>query len=674
LRLQNGLEVDNAGDGFFALFTEPCQAMACALGFQRALSRLDLNAQLLVRIALNVGEIVKMADDQSFSGTIKYVGLAIDRAARLLDLAQGNKILLTPEMYDAARHQSLPDWERSELEWLAHGPYLLKGQEEAIEIYEVGIPGLSPLTLPADTANARRSVLPGKEEMLGWRPAVGRVIPGREQYRLERELGRGGFGEIWLARHCDLDEPRAFKFCFKANCLRVLKREYDLLRLLRESLGARPDIARVYEVQLARNPYFLEMEYASGGDLETWSKRRGGLATLDLGSRLELMAQAAEAMAAAHSIGVLHKDLKPGNVLIEEPPGRTFQVRLTDFGIGQILSRELLAPNGMSITGFTQGATALSEPSSAGTRLYMAPELLVSQPSSIQSDVYAFGVMLYQVVTGDLRRPLAQGWERDIEDELLREDIALCVDGTPAQRIVDLGQMAKRVRGLERRHDQRRAERAARFQAERSRRRRGLTLILSLVVFSTFVVLLFAMHESRRARSEAALRLETQQALRAAQRQTDLAHERAREAEQARRQAQVEAETAKQVSDFIVGLFKSADPTQSLGNRITAREILDRGIVKIENELRSQPLIRAALMNTMGEVYQSLGLYPQALPLAKQALDLRRKLIDPANPELVRTLIQTAFVMRSNDRLEEAESLLAEAMAIELLHRLIAAR
>ena len=170
------------------------------------------------------------------------------------------------------------------------------------------------------------------------------------------------------------------------------------------------------------------------------------------------MAQVAEALAAAHSVGVLHKDIKPSNILVSERPGGAPRAQLTDFGIGLVQDRSLLQGRNFTVTGFTEHALTAER---AGTRLYMAPELLEGKPPTALADIYALGVVLYQVVTGDLMRALAPGWERDVEDELLREDIAWCVEGRPERRLGTAQQLADRLRGLEERRAQRETERRA---------------------------------------------------------------------------------------------------------------------------------------------------------------------------------------------------------------------
>jgi tetratricopeptide (TPR) repeat protein len=107
------------------------------------------------------------------------------------------------------------------------------------------------------------------------------------------------------------------------------------------------------------------------------------------------------------------------------------------------------------------------------------------------------------------------------------------------------------------------------------------------------------------------------------------------EAEEQRARAEVEAATAQQTSEFLVGLFEVVDPSEARGNTITAREILDRGAARIDRELASQPAVRATLMQTMGRVYTGLGLYADATDLLERALAVRRELAQAATAETI---------------------------------------
>src|ERR1700720_2500090 len=148
---------------------------------------------------------------------------------------------------------------------------------------------------------------------------AGDTVPGREQWRLVRSMDVSGSSEVWLAENPKTHEQRVFKFAADGARLKGLKREITVSRFLRESLGDRPEFVRILEWNFETSPFFLESEYA-GANLAEWAETQGGLPKIPYELRLQLLVEVAQAVAAAHDIGVLHKDLKPANVLIV--PGR----------------------------------------------------------------------------------------------------------------------------------------------------------------------------------------------------------------------------------------------------------------------------------------------------------------------------------------------------------------
>ena len=319
------------------------------------------------------------------------------------------------------------------------------------------------------------------------RPAGGSPVPRRSHWTLVESLGEGGFGEVWLARHKSGREG-VFKFCFEAERLRALKREVTLFRLLRETLGEHRNIARLLDWDFEEAPYFLEMEYSAGGSLELWARRRGGLGEVPLPVRLALVAEVADALAAAHSVGVLHKDVKPQNVLVAHDADGRPLAQLTDFGIGLLTDPEQLGEQGFTVQGFTASLVDAASSTGGGTVRYMAPELLEGKPATIQADIYALGVLLYQMVVGDFGRAFASGWRREIDDEFLIDDIAACVDGAPEHRLASAGELAARLRSLEERRAQRQA--AARKQREQSRNRRRWRLLKTAAAVASLLLVL----------------------------------------------------------------------------------------------------------------------------------------------------------------------------------------
>jgi len=305
-----------------------------------------------------------------------------------------------------------------------------------------------------------------------WRPAAGLEVPGTS-WVLEEKLGAGGFGEVWLGRHRRLKESRVFKFCLREDRLGALKREMTLFRIWRTRSGDHPHLVRLLGVNLDRPPYYLEEEYVAGRDLRTWCTARGGPGAVPVELRLELMAQAAEGLAAAHEAGILHRDIKPGNILIRSaPPDAPPTAKLTDFGVGRVISAEALA--GITATGLTTrpepGAAAVP-----GTHAYLAPELLMGQPATVQSDLYAMGVVLYQLLVADFAQPVTTDWARAVPDAVLEEDLHRCFAGRPEERFASARELASHLRSVS-------ARREARAAAARAAFERGSAPVASLAV------------------------------------------------------------------------------------------------------------------------------------------------------------------------------------------------
>ena len=165
-------------------------------------------------------------------------------------------------------------------------------------------------------------------------------------------------------------------------------------------------------------------------------------------------------MAAAHDIGVLHKDLKPANLLVDRASDSGsnssiagWQIKVADFGSGALAEPERLRALGITNLGFTQ--TTTPDSILTGTLTYLAPEVLAGHSATISADVYALGVILYQLIAGDFRKPLSPGWESDIDDPLLRDDIAEAACGDPERRLKSAAEFADRLENL----DSRRIER-----------------------------------------------------------------------------------------------------------------------------------------------------------------------------------------------------------------------
>jgi serine/threonine protein kinase/DNA-binding winged helix-turn-helix (wHTH) protein len=287
---------------------------------------------------------------------------------------------------------------------------------------------------------------------------VGNPVPGREHWRLLRALDASANGEVWLAKHPKTGELRVFKFVTNVARLKALKREVTVFRFLRESQRDQ-QIVRIFEWNFDTEPYFLESEYG-GLNLREWAEDEGGLCNIPLQRRIRVLSDIARAVAEVHGVGVLHKDLKPANVLVSEE-----QVKIADFGSACLLEQSRLQALGITSLGMTQTGV-LQSTFLSGTLMYLAPEVLSGNAATAQADVYALGVMLYQMVVGDFRKPLSPGWEDGVADPLLREDIAAAVSGDLARRLSSPMELTDRLDSLDRRRAERDSVERARQQQQ----------------------------------------------------------------------------------------------------------------------------------------------------------------------------------------------------------------
>ncbi len=319
------------------------------------------------------------------------------------------------------------------------------------------------LAVPAQTKSAPPPAWPELKLQ------TGDTVPGRDQWKLRRRLDISPSSEVWLAEHPKTHSHRVFKFGPDVTRLKSLKREVTLSRLLQESLGDRPEFVQILEWNFDRPPYFIESEYC-GPNLSEWAEAQGGAVNIPLNVRLHLLADVAKAVAAAHNLGVLHKDLKPGNILISPTlPDASLQIKIADFGSATLLAPSRLGAFGITNMGFTHTDDSNSL---SGTVMYVAPEVVAGQSPTTASDVYALGVLLYQLVIGDFRKPLAPGWEAEVSDALLREDIADAACGDPARRLKTASEFADRLMNLDRRRAKREELARLRLRAQRVEDRR----------------------------------------------------------------------------------------------------------------------------------------------------------------------------------------------------------
>jgi serine/threonine protein kinase len=259
-----------------------------------------------------------------------------------------------------------------------------------------------------------------------------------DRYRIVALLGKGGMGEVFRAEDLRLNQTVALKFLPVAMAEDEAARErfHQEVRLAREI--SHPNVCRVFDIGEAEGRLFLTMEYVDGEDLASLLRRIG---QFPQSKALDIARQMCAGLAAAHDHGVLHRDLKPGNIMLD---GRG-RVRVTDFGLAA------LAEN---LSG---------EEASAGTPAYMAPEQLAGTEVTARSDIYSLGLVLYEIFTGkkafeaatlpELIRMRERSTPSSISsivkdiDPLVERVVLRCLEKDPAKRPASALQVAAALPG-----------------------------------------------------------------------------------------------------------------------------------------------------------------------------------------------------------------------------------
>jgi len=467
-----------------------------------------------------------------------------------------------------------------------------------------------------------------------------RVDEGRRigPYRVLREIGRGGMGTVYLAARDD----DAFQ---KLVAIKIIRRGLDTDDIIQRFRGERqilatldhPNVTRLLDGGTTGDglPYFV-MDYIEGEPIDRYCDRR----ELTIADKLKLFQEVCAAVTYAHQNLVIHRDIKPGNVLVtkEGVP------RLLDFGIAKLLTPGT-SPGEKTLTGLRPL-----------TPEYASPEQIRGETITTSSDVYSLGVLLYRLLTSRNPYRLADQTPAEMErvicgDEPVRPSVA--AGSMPGRRL--RGDLDNIVLMAMRQEPQRRYASAEQFSDDIRRHLDGLPVIARPDTIGYRTTKFVARHKAGVA--AAALLVVT------------LAAGVVATAWQAR-VARLETAKAHRINAFLQDMlsFSSssyASPNSSKNPDIKVSEVVEQAAKRAETELADQPEVLAEMQRTIGDIYYSQGRYDQAEQILRRSLEKRRRLYGDDSHETAEALNLLANTLLRKGAKDEAEMLFRRGIEIE---------
>ena len=479
-------------------------------------------------------------------------------------------------------------------------------------------------------------------------PLEGCAVDG---FRIVRRIAVGGMGVVYEAEQQNPHRRVALKViragAASAGTLRRFEHEAHVLALLQHPGIAQVHEAGTFDTGHGRQPFFA-MELIDGRPLNDYAES----ANLDTRRRLDLFANICDAVHYAHQRGVIHRDLKPGNVLVDDAG----QAKVLDFGVARVTDSDLQT---------TTLHTAVGE--LIGTVPYMSPEQVLGDADSIdiRSDVYALGVMLYELLSGklphDLRdKPIPEAARIIREDEItplssvnrifrgdLETIVSKALDKDKDRRYASAAGLAADVRRYLNDEPITARPASAMYQFRKFTRRNksvvaAAAVVLVAILGGALVSSVLAVKESR--------------ARRVAEEQRTLAKE-------AEGRALREAEAAAQIATFLDEMLAGLDPAVAKGaDTELLRLILDATSERVEAELRGQPEVGASIRTTVGNTYLRIGEYEAAERPLAAALQLRRAEFGDEHKDTLASVYNLASAYFHLGRYEDAEPLAIRAL------------
>lgn len=472
-------------------------------------------------------------------------------------------------------------------------------------------------------------------------------------YRVTQRRASGGMGTVYLASRADgqFEQQVAIK---------VVKRGMDTEEILsrfaleRQTLAAlqHPNIARLLDAGAMPNgrPYFV-MEYVEGIAID----RYGDEQRLSIADRLRLFCVVCEAVRHAHQKLVVHRDLKPGNILVD----RNGVPKLLDFGVSKVL-----------VGTASTDVTAVEE--RRFTPEYASPEQVAGQPLSTASDVYSLGVILYELLSGQRpyrfsTRTVPEVCRVVCEEEILAPSVAVqrAPDADAAASCRGEPTSERLRRGLEgdldtivlkatQKDPARRFASVEQLIADIERHLAGLPVLARPDTVAYRCQKFVRRHRFAVTGVVGAVLLLTVG--------FGVALWQARVARHERDAAYLARDQAEATADFMQQMLSAADPVNE-GPDATVRSVLDAAALRADSDLKSQPLVQAAVRSTVGRTYLGLGLLEQAEQNINAAQSIRAAHLEPGHHDLAESEFDLAQLYYAQGKFTEAEALLTKCLA-----------